>query len=338
MYKAVIFDVGGVLHQNNKAVSADLREELGLTEDQLNKIWSHLIPQLGSGKIAEEEFWAEISQEYGIRIVTTQENLLGRAFDQAFRAHDSVLTFIDKLKTHGIILAALSDTIEPHAQALRAHGLFGSFTATFLSHETGLRKPDPAAYQHVLNQLGLKPDETIFVDDKEENITAANTIGIRGIPFTTPERMIIELSALLLPVDQGNADVLLVSKDGSLVLQKRDNKPGISNPGLLTGFGGHIDKGEIPLEALLRELEEETNLKPQPEELKFLNLYHKTKAVHGEDWDVWYFVLKNVDTTTLKTYEGDGFQIVTSHEQAKQLHTSILTQDVLNDYYDQFSK
>jgi 8-oxo-dGTP pyrophosphatase MutT (NUDIX family) len=64
-----------------------------------------------------------------------------------------------------------------------------------------------------------------------------------------------------LPLSPGDAAVaLVVTEDGRYLLQLRDQKPGIFFPGRWGVFGGAIDAGETPLEALRRELAEELSL------------------------------------------------------------------------------
>ncbi|MCS7037239.1 MAG: HAD family phosphatase [Saprospiraceae bacterium] len=58
------------------------------------------------------------------------------------------------------------------------------FDAVYYSHEVGLRKPDERIYAYVLQDAGLKPEETIFIDDLEANVRAAEALGIRGIVKT----------------------------------------------------------------------------------------------------------------------------------------------------------
>lgn len=53
----------------------------------------------------------------------------------------------------------------------------------FVSYELGLLKPDIKIYQQVLKMLGVLPEEAIFVDDKPQNVEAAQSIGIHGIVF-----------------------------------------------------------------------------------------------------------------------------------------------------------
>src|SRR6266702_2931294 len=107
-----------------------------------------------------------------------------------------------------------------------------------------------------------------------------------------------------------NAEILLVRKDGAVILQVRDDKPGITNPGLVSTFGGRIESGEEPLEAAVREINEETNLGLKKNQLRFYRKCRKTKAAHGEDWDVYYFVASGVSDKNLKVYEGVGYKVV----------------------------
>ena len=131
----------------------------------------------------------------------------------------------------------------------------------------------------------------------------------------------------------GNAEIILVRKDGALILQHRDDKPGITNPGFVSTFGGHIEEGEDPLDAAFREIHEETNLVLDSTTFEFFGKYHKTKEVHGEDWDVYYYVVRNVDDTNLEVYEGQGFKIVKNHEDLSKEKMTLLAAEVLGDYF-----
>jgi len=195
--KAVIFDAGGVLHESNSAVSDDLVNELSLEQKTLDDIWHNQIPLLGSGKIDEAEFWRQVHAEHGVRQVEVAENLLGRAFTEALLPHAEVIALIAELGNKGIKLAVLSNTIEPHAKALREAGLYNGFDQVFLSHEVGLRKPDPKIYQYVLDKLGVQPPESVFIDDDATNVEVAVKLGINGITYTNPEQLVADLSHLI---------------------------------------------------------------------------------------------------------------------------------------------
>ena len=195
--EAVIFDVGGVLHKSFWGVMEDVGRELGLEWEALKKIWATEIPLLGSGKIDEAEFWKRVHADYAVRHVETDENLLGRAFREALTPYREMAKLVRDLRAKGLKVAILSNTIEPHARANRAAGVYDGFDHVLLSHEIGLRKQDPLIYWKALQVLGVKPEAVIFIDDTVQNVQAAQGLGIHGIHFNTPEQAIVEVYNLI---------------------------------------------------------------------------------------------------------------------------------------------
>jgi HAD superfamily hydrolase (TIGR01509 family) len=51
--------------------------------------------------------------------------------------------------------------------------------------ESGYAKNDPNMYQYFLNKFALQPDECVFIDDKQENIYAAQQTGMYTIVYRT---------------------------------------------------------------------------------------------------------------------------------------------------------
>ncbi|MDL4775990.1 MULTISPECIES: HAD family hydrolase [Thermomonosporaceae] len=99
------------------------------------------------------------------------------------------------------------DPVEPMYEALRAaraagtrtallsnswgndypRDLFaGLFDAVVISGEVGMRKPDERIFRHAVELIGLAPEECVFIDDIEHNITAAEAFGLQGIHHTDP--------------------------------------------------------------------------------------------------------------------------------------------------------
>lgn len=128
-------------------------------------------------------------------------------------------------------------------------------------------------------------------------------------------------------------NALVVDTQGNFVMQKRDNKPGISNPNMVTGFGGHLDSTDKTLrDGIARELREETNLKFSNAELRYFKTYHKQPDIHGEDSYVTYFILPNVSTEGLEVYEGQGFEIVSPDDDFDTILLSPLVRQVLEEF------
>lgn len=64
---------------------------------------------------------------------------------------------------------------------------------TLLSYEIGVRKPHPQAYEILLQQLSLPPEQILFIDDQNVNVQAAEKLGIQSIHFIHPEKLEEEL-------------------------------------------------------------------------------------------------------------------------------------------------
>ena len=191
--EAGIFDVGGVLISDEMAhVRRDVLATLELDEATFAPAWSELIPLLGNGQIEEEEFWRRVVERTAARGALPAESLFLREYARRYRVHQEVLDLVTRLKEAGLRLAVLSNTITAHVTHNRAQGLFAPFDVLVFSNELGLGKPDPRVYHHCLAQLGLadRPAAAFFVDDREENVAAATTLGIHGIAFTDPAALV----------------------------------------------------------------------------------------------------------------------------------------------------
>lgn len=106
------------------------------------------------------------------------------------------------------------------------------------------------------------------------------------------------------------ANVLVIDRAGNLILQQRDNTPGINNPGMITGFGGAVESGELTSDAATRELREETNLAFISDDLQYLTSVYQSHVNDGSPRWVSYFTLKNCDVDNLQVFEGEGYVVV----------------------------
>ena len=66
-----------------------------------------------------------------------------------------------------------------------------------VSAEVGLAKPDPRIYELATTRLGVRPDETIFVDDFMRNIDSTHKFGMQAVHFRNREQAIADVRALL---------------------------------------------------------------------------------------------------------------------------------------------
>ena len=117
----------------------------------------------------------------------------------AIGVHWPVVHRIRALKADGYRLALLTNNVAEFGEHWKAtFPLDDLFEVVVDSSSVGLRKPDPAIYVLTLEQLGVEPTRTVFVDDNADNIRAARDLGMRTVHFgEDPWAAIAELDALL---------------------------------------------------------------------------------------------------------------------------------------------
>lgn len=109
-----------------------------------------------------------------------------------------VWEYLPKLKEKGYKLFALSnygkELFDVH---IRNAGFLQYLDGAVISYELHLCKPDAAIYQALLNKYELNPSESVFLDDRLENIEGANKCGIKGVQVVGKAAVIEELESLL---------------------------------------------------------------------------------------------------------------------------------------------
>jgi len=106
------------------------------------------------------------------------------------------------------------------------------------------------------------------------------------------------------------AGVLIVTENGRLIGQQRDNIPTIDNPGRVATFGGTVESGESYRYAAWRELvQEETNLNIIEEEFE-LFFEDKSWRPLTSEWEIRHFykvIITDDELHNLEVYEGQGW-------------------------------
>lgn len=95
--------------------------------------------------------------------------------------------------------------------------------------------------------------------------------------------------------------ILLIDEENKVLLQHRDDKPNIWNPGAWGLFGGSLEQGESFEEAIIRETKEELNYNLKDPKL-FDKLISEEKVIYS-----FYKKIKNEEKKTLKLLEGQDW-------------------------------
>ena len=190
---AVIFDLFGVLIRPPTAGGRRrLRTLAGLGEPSFGTLyWQHR-PGYDAGDLDSASYWQLIGAPAGRSYDAGQVRALVQA-DTAMWARPSRLMVraLLALRQAGVRTAILSNVPGDLWRGLTGqHPWLLTPDAATLSFEAGAVKPDPAIYRRCLEQLGVAPQQALFVDDRQENIAAARELGLhtrrltpRGQPF-----------------------------------------------------------------------------------------------------------------------------------------------------------
>lgn len=120
------------------------------------------------------------------------EGLVERMFGRFAHAPD-MSGLVHRAKAAGIRTALLSNSWGD--QYLR-DGWQDMFDVVVISGEVGMRKPEPAIFEHTLSELGLPATACVFVDDHAANIVAGAALGLVGIVHQDYEQTAAELELL----------------------------------------------------------------------------------------------------------------------------------------------
>lgn len=185
--RAVIFDFGNVIgFFDHRQGTARMARILGdkLDEEPVYRFYygTELEDRHERGLISSEEVLQRFKARFGAPHV--DERALAQAFGDIFWPNAAVIDVIRRLPGH-VRLVLGSNTNELHYRwfAPMFADVFERFAHLVLSFEVGCRKPEPRFYQHCLAACGCPPGEVLFLDDRPENVEAAQALGIRAIRY-----------------------------------------------------------------------------------------------------------------------------------------------------------
>ena len=106
---------------------------------------------------------------------------------------------IKQLKEAGYRLIVLSNMSKEYIAYLRKMNVYSAFDDEVISCEVGLIKPEKEIYSLLIERYNLDPAQTVFIDDRKENVLAAAELGITPFHFDrkNPEQSCVQIRELL---------------------------------------------------------------------------------------------------------------------------------------------
>lgn len=196
MIKNVIFDLGNVL------LNFEPKEYVKskVVEEKIEEIYESIFkseewPMLDRGTITEERAKVNI-----INRKMENEEFINSVFENWYdilTPIESSVEILRKLKERGYKVFYLSNFhLAAFEYVTKKHNFFGLFDGGVVSYKEKLLKPEKEIYEKILSEYNLEPEETLFIDDMEANVTAAIKSGIKGIVLKNPIDLKEELENL----------------------------------------------------------------------------------------------------------------------------------------------
>lgn len=186
MIKNIIFDFGGVIMTISQQGGVERFTQLGVTDadKQLDPYTqTGIFGDLEEGKIDAEEFRLSLCKMLGREVSVEECKWAWLGYRDGLPKRN--LELLRRLRAEGYRLILLSNT-NPYMQMWAESPEFDGegnpvshyFDAMYKSYQVKMMKPNPRFFQLVLEKEGIKPEETLFVDDGERNVKVASEFGI----------------------------------------------------------------------------------------------------------------------------------------------------------------
>ncbi|MGH3275985.1 MAG: HAD family hydrolase, partial [Streptosporangiaceae bacterium] len=153
------------------------------------------IRALERGECSEPEFERQLAQRL-IRLdggVVLADGLLTRMF-AASALDEAMHEIIRAARRAGLRTGLLSNS---WGASYPRHLFPDLFDDVVISAEVGMRKPEERIFRLAARQLGLEPGECVFIDDIQDNVTAAGAAGLVALRHTTAVQTREQLAGLL---------------------------------------------------------------------------------------------------------------------------------------------
>ena len=172
------------------------------------QIWAHAhdlyADQFKSDKIKDISHRGDLGELSSSDIFTFFGEMTGQTPDQvrsewisAAQANRTLLPMLERLRQDYKIILLSNASSDFLRSILDQFHLYDYFDGVFISSEMHLAKPDAAIYKKVLETIGAKPEECVFIDDSPKNIEGARAVGIDAIQYIASYQVQQELESLL---------------------------------------------------------------------------------------------------------------------------------------------
>lgn len=188
-------DLGGVYFTSGTvALIEKVAQLVSAPKERIKEIFSASHGKEGlayrQGKYARDQFWELACAELGIKkeLVPHLEHLW---FD-AYVAKPAMQELVRRLRKHYKVIVFSGNFKARIEYVNRVYHLKNEFDDFLYSFDAGCSKGDSHFYEFLVKKLtthGVKPEESLFIDDHQKFLDKAKPCGIKTLLFETPEKL-----------------------------------------------------------------------------------------------------------------------------------------------------
>ncbi len=195
--KAVIWDLAGVvLHTVKGTFNSLLAERLGAPISEIERLFSTKENDLWDiDEMDDDAFYTFLLNE--LKMPMKKKPIIRKFVLEDFYIDREILTYIKKIRKSFTTVLLTNFPAHVHDFMKTDWIVDGAFDHMIASCDVKLLKPDPAIYTLTLARIGCLAEESVFIDDREINVKAAQDLGINGIVYQSRSQMINDLETIL---------------------------------------------------------------------------------------------------------------------------------------------
>ena len=196
LLSVILFDLGRVIlpFDIHVAASKFAKQSRISSEEIVRKIMGTPLDRaFEEGKVLPEEFYQEVKQRTGLNMAYDHFVAI---WNDIFNENRKVSAIARQLKRKYAIAIISNTNILHFSFVYQKFSIVREVGHFILSYQVGVRKPDPKIYQVALEQFHARPQQVLYIDDREDFIVAGRELGLHGIHFKGEEQLEAELLTL----------------------------------------------------------------------------------------------------------------------------------------------
>lgn len=196
--RAVVFDIGGVLE-----ITPDLgvipmwEARLGLLAGEVSERMHDAFAGGSIGTITEDDVHQALRDRLGLDDQQVAAFMADVWHEYLGTPNTELIEYTRRLRPRYRTGILSNSFVGAREKEQAAYGFEDLVDDIIYSHEAGMSKPDPRIYALACARLGVRPDESVFVDDTDYCVAGAREVGMHAVHFQHNAQVIHEIEVLL---------------------------------------------------------------------------------------------------------------------------------------------